>query len=539
MPKSKGKNAPRPPLLNGDWFTHTCQKALEQTFLRFDVDRDGALNVAELQAFSRACNGGECFEEDEINQMRTFFEVDTNRNLTQTGFLQMYHTQTVARPSETWKDLRTLGFDEKLQRVGGGSEEEDLAATTPVQPLLPPSPIAKLPSKPNADASEVAAFIVQSDAAFTDGDSTAALRFAFKALQSDSECADAHRCCGRALFALGRIDAAERAWAKANELSGKVAKGEAPESQQHPSQGGEVESAGQMATAEAEKRAEAAAAKALDKAAVIEARTKARAKASAVTETTRNGDIGGDEDGEEELDEDGEEDGEQDGEQGGEELSSIEDDGEGEGTHTGWDKGVDAFELARSVDGGAEHASEVATAPPLPPTSFTTDQPPSPASITVRLADYNDPADAKLVGELLNAYASDPLGDGKPLPDHIPVNLANCLADVPGAFSVLAWVGGEPAGLANCFAGFSTFKCKPLVNVHDCYVKPFARGHRLCGKMLAAVEEVAITRGCCKLTLEVLGNNEPAKTAYRRVGFEPYVLDPMAGAAQFWQKALT
>ena len=53
-----------------------------------------------------------------------------------------------------------------------------------------------------------------------------------------------------------------------------------------------------------------------------------------------------------------------------------------------------------------------------------------------------------------------------------------------------------------------------------------------------AYERVAIERGCCKLTLEVLSENHAAKKAYARYGFGPYELDPKAGQAHFWQKAL-
>ena len=67
--KGRGKSS-RPALLDGDWFTHEAQEALEQTFLRFDADRDGALSTRELQALARACNGGEEFEEDELEKPR-------------------------------------------------------------------------------------------------------------------------------------------------------------------------------------------------------------------------------------------------------------------------------------------------------------------------------------------------------------------------------------------------------------------------------------------------------------------------------------
>ena len=45
-------------------------------------------------------------------------------------------------------------------------------------------------------------------------------------------------------------------------------------------------------------------------------------------------------------------------------------------------------------------------------------------------------------------------------------------------------------------------------------------------------------RGACKLTLEVLDGNAPARALYRRLGFAAYQLDPAMGHAQFLQKWL-
>jgi ribosomal protein S18 acetylase RimI-like enzyme len=77
----------------------------------------------------------------------------------------------------------------------------------------------------------------------------------------------------------------------------------------------------------------------------------------------------------------------------------------------------------------------------------------------------------------------------------------------PQAFSVLAFDGREAVGLVNCFEGFSTFACRPLVNVHDLVVAASHRGRRVGEQMLAAVEHIARARGACKLTLEVLSAN--------------------------------
>lgn len=159
-------------------------------------------------------------------------------------------------------------------------------------------------------------------------------------------------------------------------------------------------------------------------------------------------------------------------------------------------------------------------------------------TITIRLADYQNPEDAALVVELLNNYAKDPMGGAEPLSEFSRANLVKTLANVPGAFTVLAFHDDKGVGLINCFEHFSTFKCKPLINVHDVSVNAEARGLGISHKMMAKVEEVAKQRGACKLTLEVLEGNEVAKKAYLKQGFKGYELDPEMGKAMFWEKPL-
>ncbi len=96
----------------------------------------------------------------------------------------------------------------------------------------------------------------------------------------------------------------------------------------------------------------------------------------------------------------------------------------------------------------------------------------------------------------------------------------------------------QAVGLVNCLEGFSTFACRPLVNIHDVAVLPAWRGQRVAQKMFALVEQIARQRGACKLTLEVLQGNAPALRAYEREGFEGYALDPAMGQARFMQKSL-
>ncbi|MCE2594517.1 GNAT family N-acetyltransferase [Motilimonas cestriensis] len=158
--------------------------------------------------------------------------------------------------------------------------------------------------------------------------------------------------------------------------------------------------------------------------------------------------------------------------------------------------------------------------------------------IKVVKVDYNHPQQAKDLTDLLNAYALDPMGGGEALSESVATNLTTELAKLPHAFSLICYVDGKPAGLTNAFFAFSTFKAKPLVNIHDIAVKAEYRGLGLSKKLMDKVEEIAREQGCCKVTLEVLEGNTPAKQAYLKAGFAGYELDPEMGSAMFWQKNL-
>jgi len=158
------------------------------------------------------------------------------------------------------------------------------------------------------------------------------------------------------------------------------------------------------------------------------------------------------------------------------------------------------------------------------------------AAFSVRPADYTSATDAAAVVTLLDAYASDPAGGGEPLSDYAKTHLVRELAVRPQAYTVLAFDGDLPVGLVNCIEGFSTFACKPLVNVHDVAVLASHRGRGVAAQMLALAEQMAQARGAVKMTLEVLSGNQPAVALYRRIGYEGYQLDPAMGTAQFFQK---
>jgi len=139
------------------------------------------------------------------------------------------------------------------------------------------------------------------------------------------------------------------------------------------------------------------------------------------------------------------------------------------------------------------------------------------SALQIKRVDYLDAQDAQALVFLLDAYAQDPMGGGEALN---PENSARLCSDMAR------------------IAGYSTFKAKPLLNVHDIAVLSGHRGQGIGQALLNAAEDYARTRGCCKLTLEVLSGNAQALSSYKRFGFTQYELAAAAGQAQFMQKWL-
>ncbi|MDN3651629.1 GNAT family N-acetyltransferase [Thalassotalea ponticola] len=159
-------------------------------------------------------------------------------------------------------------------------------------------------------------------------------------------------------------------------------------------------------------------------------------------------------------------------------------------------------------------------------------------TIRIELAQLDNPQHQDDLLMLLDAYAQDPMGGATPLSATTKSTLIASMQQHPQVFSLLCYVDDKPAAICNCVLGFSTFKAKPLINIHDIAVLPRYRGLGLSHKLLASVEQQAIERGCCKLTLEVLHGNEVAKASYAKFGFSGYELDPTLGRAEFWEKNL-
>lgn len=158
--------------------------------------------------------------------------------------------------------------------------------------------------------------------------------------------------------------------------------------------------------------------------------------------------------------------------------------------------------------------------------------------VLIKQADFSQAGDCTALLALLDEYAQSPLGGGQGLSPEVRAMLPQRLAAMPTAVTGLAWRAEQPVGVINGFETLSTFKARPVLNVHDVAVTASAQGQGVGTALLRWVEELARARGCCKLTLEVLEGNTRARAVYARLGFVGYALDPQYGQALFWEKPL-
>lgn len=135
--------------------------------------------------------------------------------------------------------------------------------------------------------------------------------------------------------------------------------------------------------------------------------------------------------------------------------------------------------------------------------------------------------------KLLNDYMLDPMGNNAPMDEDLAPKIIAGLKTYPGYLGFFVLANEQYAGLANCNHNFSTFKAKPLLNIHDFIISPEFRtigaGHFL----MRGIINYAFRNGFCRVNLEVREDNHAAKSLYQKMGFsecEPKML--------FWERKL-
>ena len=157
-------------------------------------------------------------------------------------------------------------------------------------------------------------------------------------------------------------------------------------------------------------------------------------------------------------------------------------------------------------------------------------------AISIQDIDFANAAHVKGLINILSTYSAEAGGGVQRVTTEAQSNLAEQLNAFPGRHVLIALEeDGQPVGVAVCFTGFSTFKSKPVLNIHDLAVCPSRRGKGIGSALLASVETRARDLGCCKVTLEVIATNEGARRLYERSGFGNPTSE---GSSLFLERAL-
>ena len=141
---------------------------------------------------------------------------------------------------------------------------------------------------------------------------------------------------------------------------------------------------------------------------------------------------------------------------------------------------------------------------------------------------------AEKLCELIDTYLIDPMGgaDARLTPLQ-KVDLVEGLKTCSSSMVFFCQNKSNIIAASVCFIGFSTFLCRPLINIHDLIVLPQYRRMGAGTALMLAIEEKAREINCCKITLEVRSDNSVAKELYKKSGFTTGT-----APAEFWIKYL-
>jgi len=120
---------------------------------------------------------------------------------------------------------------------------------------------------------------------------------------------------------------------------------------------------------------------------------------------------------------------------------------------------------------------------------------------------------------LLNDYMLDDMGIGEPMPADLRPVIIDGLKKHAAYLGFFVCIDDKYAALANCNLNFSTWKGKPLINIHDFVVSPNFREKGVGLFLLNEISAYAREQGYCRINLEVRHDNFKAQSLYKKAGF--------------------
>ncbi len=133
--------------------------------------------------------------------------------------------------------------------------------------------------------------------------------------------------------------------------------------------------------------------------------------------------------------------------------------------------------------------------------------------------ELGNPEHVKGLLSLMDDYMQDDMGLKSSLPEDLATRIISGLKLQTNYLGFLVRSNNQFVALANCFVGFSTFKAKQLINIHDFVVSPLFRKKHVGSFLLQSIVDYGKEFGFCKVTLEVRDDNGKAQKLYKQIGF--------------------
>lgn len=127
-------------------------------------------------------------------------------------------------------------------------------------------------------------------------------------------------------------------------------------------------------------------------------------------------------------------------------------------------------------------------------------------------------ADASRILELLNQLAC---FEGEPGGVALTVDdlRRDAFGEHPRIEVLLAEIDGTARGMLILYHSYSSWRAAPAVMIHDLFVEETARGSGAGRALVQAAARRAVEVGACRLDVNVLDWNEPARKFYEGLGF--------------------
>jgi GNAT superfamily N-acetyltransferase len=133
-----------------------------------------------------------------------------------------------------------------------------------------------------------------------------------------------------------------------------------------------------------------------------------------------------------------------------------------------------------------------------------------------READLEKIRDNEAIVTLLNEFMFRNHPDNT---QHIDISIIQKLKKLGTTKIYLCELGNDIFGIAVCFVGFSTYRQRELLNIHDFFIQKEHQGKGIGTKFLEFIEKECIRNNFCRITLEVYNENKIAMKLYEKIGF--------------------